>query len=99
MLGITPQTERSATATEFMNQFVLMRSCRLAVVEGLLYRNFGPVRCALRVLSLLASIDRVARSAGFILVRQRTSIDVELTTYECVPLGRLLVKWCPSSST
>ena len=99
MLGITPQTERSATATEFMNQFVLMRSCRLTVVEGLLYRNFGPVRCALRVLSLLASIDRVARYAGFILVRQRTSIDVELTTYECVPLGRLLVKWCPSSST
>ena len=72
MLGITPQTERSATATEFMNQFVLMRNCRLAVVEGLLYRNFGPVRCALRVLSLLASIDRVARSAGFRLVRQRT---------------------------
>ena len=74
MLGITPQTERSATATEFINQIVLMRSCRLAVVEGLLYRNFGPVRCASRMLSLLASIDRVARSAGFILVRQRTSI-------------------------
>ena len=34
MLGITPQTERSATETEFINQFVLMRSCRLAVVEG-----------------------------------------------------------------
>ena len=64
-----------------------MRNCRLAVVEGLLYRNFGPVRCALRVLSLLASIDRVARSAGFILVRQRTSIDVELTSYKCVPRG------------
>ena len=64
MLGITPQTERSATATEFINQFVLVRSCRLAVVEGLLYRYFGPVRCASRVLSLLASIDRVARSAA-----------------------------------
>ena len=76
MLGITPPTERSATATEFMNQFVLMRSCRLAVVEGLLYRNFGPVRCASGVLSLLASIDHVAKSAGFRLVRQRTSIDV-----------------------
>ena len=89
MLGITPQTDRSATATEFMNQFVLMRSCRLAVVlvEGLLYRNFGPVRCALRLLSLLASIDRVARSAGLILVQQRTSIDVKLTSYKCVPRG------------
>ena len=89
MLGITPPTDRSATATEFINQFVLMRSCRLAVVdEGLLYRNFGPVRCVSRVLSLLASIDRVARSAGFILqVRQRTSIDVELTSYKCVPPG------------
>ena len=87
MLGITPPTERSATATEFMNQFVLMRSCRLAVVEGLLYRNFGPVRCASGVLSLLASIDHVAKSAGFRLVRQRTSIDVKLTTYECVTLG------------
>ena len=87
MLGITPPTDRSATATEFINQFVLMRSCRLAVVEGLLYRNFGPVRCALRVLSLLASIDRVARSAGLILVRQRTSIDVKLTSYKCVPRG------------
>ena len=66
MLGITPQTERSATATEFINQFVLMRSCRLAVVdEGLLYRNFGPVRCASRVLSLLAAIDHVAKSAEF----------------------------------
>ena len=85
MLGITPQTERSATATEFINQFVLMRNCRLAVVEGVLYRNFGPVLCA---------IDRVARSAGFRFVRQRTSIDVELTTYECVPLCRLLGKWC-----
>ena len=87
MLGITPQTERSATETEFINQFVLMRSCRLAVVEGLLYRNFGPVRCASRLLSLLASIDHVTKSAGFRLVRQRTSIDVELTTYECVLLG------------
>ena len=90
MLGITPPTDRSATATEFINQFVLMRSRRLAVVdEGLLYRNFGPVRCVSRVLSLLAAIDRVARSAGFILVRQRTCIDrdVELTTYECVPRG------------
>ena len=88
MLGITPQTDRSATATEFINQFVLMRSCRLAVVdEGLLYRNFGSVRCVSRVLSLLASIDHVAKSAGFRLVRQRTSIDVELTTYECVTLG------------
>jgi len=86
MLGITPPTERSATATEFINQFVLVGSCRLAVVEGLLYRNFGPVRCASRMLSLIASIDRVARSAGFRLVRQRTSIDVELTTYEWVPL-------------
>ena len=90
MLGITPQTDRSATATEFINQFVLMRSCRLAVVdEGLLYRNFGPFRCVSRVLSLLAAIDRVARSAGFRLVRQRTCIDrdVELTTYECVLRG------------
>ena len=64
-----------------------MRSYSLAVVEGLLYRNFGPVRCASRVLSLLAAIDRVARSARFRLVRQRTSIDVELTTYECNPRG------------
>ena len=58
MLGITPPTDRSATATEFIDQFVLMRSCRLAVVEGgccteTLDPSGVPLACSLYLLLLI----------------------------------------------